>query len=326
MGRRRKHDRHLPQRVYLRRGVYYFVTLDGRWEPLGRDLSEALAEYGRMVGGAWSGRTMGDIIDRYRVEVLPLKKSAHTRALEGPQLGRLRAVFGDMHPDSITAQQLYRYLDQRRDKQGRPAPSAARHEIALLGHVFGRAVRWGLAAGNPVRQLQKEAPRPRAGRYVTDDEFDAVRAAGSERLRVAMDLALLTGLRRSDVLGLTRECITPAGLVVQTQKTGQALQFDWTPALRDAVERARRLKPQVPGHYLVRSRTGQPYSPTGFAAIFKRAVAKAGVAPFTFHDIRRKSASDSADLAEASARLGHTSQAVTVRHYIRKARKVTPLR
>lgn len=326
MGRHRKRDRHLPARVYLRRGAYYFVTPAGRWEPLGPDLAEAMAEYGRKMGGAWSGRTLGDVIDRYRVEVLPLKKSATTRTLEAPQLGRLRAVFGDVHPDSVTPQHLYRYLDDRRDKAGRKVPAAAQHEIALLGHVYAKAIRWGLAAGNPVRRLEKAPARARAGRYVTDAEFDAVRAGASDRLRVALDLALLTGLRRGDLLALTRDSITPTGLTVGTQKTGEAVEFTWTPALREAVDRARRLTPQVPGQYLIRNRAGRPYTPTGFAAIFKRAVIRAKVAHFTMHDIRRKAASDSPTVAEAQALLGHTSAAVTLRHYIRKPRQVTPLR
>ena len=47
---------------------------------------------------------------------------------------------------------------------------------------------------------------------------------------------------------------------------------------------------------------------------------------FTFNYLRSKSASDTAELAEASARLGHTTTAVTKRHYIRKPAKVKPLR
>ena len=47
---------------------------------------------------------------------------------------------------------------------------------------------------------------------------------------------------------------------------------------------------------------------------------------FTFNDLRSKSASDTAELAEASAHLGHTTMVVTKRHYIRKPAKVKPLR
>jgi integrase len=53
---------------------------------------------------------------------------------------------------------------------------------------------------------------------------------------------------------------------------------------------------------------------------------KAGGVRFTFHDIRGKSATDSASLNDAYERLGHTSIAMTRRVYDRGTRKVTPLR
>ena len=142
MGRRRRHDKHLPQRVYLNHGTYWFRPKDARAVNLGRDLASALARYGQLIHGQWSGRTLGDVIDRYRIDVLPLK-SPKTRRNEGDQLTKLKAVFGDMYPDDVTAQQLYRYADQRRRPDGQPAPEAARHELALLGHVYSKAIRWG---------------------------------------------------------------------------------------------------------------------------------------------------------------------------------------
>ena len=42
MTRPRKHDRHLPKRVYQRRGKYYYV-FQSRWHPLGAELLEAIA-------------------------------------------------------------------------------------------------------------------------------------------------------------------------------------------------------------------------------------------------------------------------------------------
>ena len=48
MNRPRKHDKHLPPCVYYRHGAYYHVK-GGKWRPLGRDLSDALHEYARVV-------------------------------------------------------------------------------------------------------------------------------------------------------------------------------------------------------------------------------------------------------------------------------------
>lgn len=328
MGRRRRHDKHLPRRMYLRRGAYYFASPAGPWKPLGRDLGEALAAYGREIGGRWSGRTLGDVIDRYRTEVLPLKRSAHTRDDQGAQLSRLKLVFGDMLPDTVEPRHCYAYVDRRRTRRGKPAPVAARHEIKLLGHIFAKAIRWGVASGNPVRQMERER-RGRRSRYVTDVEFDAVYGRASERVRIAMDLALLTGLRRGDLLALTWRQVTEAGIEVKTGKTGADLLFEVTPELRSVLERAKRLVPQVPRTHVLRARTGRPYTAEGFSAIWQRLMAKhvkAGGERFTFHDLRRKSASDSASVKDAQERLGHADEATTRRFYIAKPVSVRPLR
>lgn len=329
MGRRRKHDKHLPRRMYCRRGAYYFDNPDTHdWEPLGKDLAEALAIYGRKIGGRWSGRTLGDVIDRYRVEVLPLKRSKHNRDDQSKQLDRLKAVFGDVLPDSVTTAHCYRYQDGRRDKQGHPVPVMARHEIKLLGHVFGKAIRWGVATVNPVRAMEKE-PKGRRSRYVTDEEFSTVYWLASERMRIAMDLALLTGLRRGDLLTLKWEQVRKDGVEVTTSKTGAGVLIEITPDLEAVLARARRLVPQVPRTHVLRTRRGQPYSVAGFSAIWQRLMAKhvaAGGERFTFHDLRRKSASDSESVKEAQERLAHADEATTRRFYISKPVRVKPLR
>ena len=50
MGRKRKHDNHLPQRLYQHRGTYYFVDKTGKGYNLAKDLVLAMAEYGKLVG------------------------------------------------------------------------------------------------------------------------------------------------------------------------------------------------------------------------------------------------------------------------------------
>ncbi len=154
MGRRRKQDKHLPQRVYLVHGSYWFRSKDGQPVNLGRDLADALARYARLIDGQWVGRTLGDVIDRYRTEVLPLKRSATTRADQAKQLVRLKQAFGIMLPDNVTARHCYAYQDGRRGEDGRRVPVTARHEISLLGHVFAKAIRWGVASQNPARGLE----------------------------------------------------------------------------------------------------------------------------------------------------------------------------
>ena len=319
MGRKRTRDKHLPQRVYLDHGTYWFRPKGAKPVNLGRDLAAALGKYGNLIGPAWSGRTLGDVIDRYRTQVLPLKRSLHTRKDQGAQLDRLKRVFGDMTPDAVTAQHLYLYADLRRNPKGLPAPVAARHEIALLGHVFRNAIRWGVARSNPVRG-HDFGPRSGKRPQVPMAEVEKVRALATERMRVAIDLAVCMGPRRGDLLSLRRQNCTDEGIQFTQGKTGGVQMIEWSADLRRIVDRAKALKPQVPGEYLLRTRSGQPYTATGFSANWQRLMKKhvaAGGQRFTFHDLRSVSADGAATPEEARDRLGHRSVATTMRHYLR---------
>ncbi len=322
MGRKRKHDKHLPRRMYQRRGSYFLVEANGKWINLGRDFAQAMAKYGELVGASRRCLYLGDIIERYRIDVLPHKNSK-TQKDQGRQLDRLASVFGELRPEDITPQYIYRYLDSRMK-----TPVAARHEVSLLGHVFSKAIRWGAANSNPVQLVAKPKSNPR-DRYVTDDDYFTVYNLASDRIKIAMDLALLTGLRRGDLLSLTREHLTEDGILIKTGKTGKALLIEYTPDLLAVLERAKCLRPQVPGKYIIRTKSGKAYSPSGYATNWKRVMQKAveaGIESFTFHDLRAKSASDTIDIQQASARLGHSSTSITKRVYMRAPQKVKPLR
>jgi len=246
MGRRRKRDRHLPERVYLDHGTYWFRPKQGKPVKLGRDLADALTRYASIIGAQWSGRTLGDAIDRYRLEVLPLKLSERTREDEARALDRLKGVFGHMLPDTVTAQALYKYQDTRRSKDGKPVPVAARHEVALLGHVFSKAIRWGVASTNPVRGMDfGERAAKRA--QVPIEQVDALKAVAGERLSVAIDLAVSTGQRRGDLLALRRDQLTDQGIVFKQSKTGAGVLIEWSEDLRAIVDRAKQLAPGAGG-------------------------------------------------------------------------------
>ena len=145
-----------------------------------------------------------------------------------------------------------------------------------------------------------------------------------------MDVALLTGLRRGDILKLTRDSITEAGLRVETSKTDKPLLFAMTGELKAALDRALAIQPKV-RRFVICNKQGEGYSGDGFSTLWNRARKKALKdetleAPFAFNDLRAKSASDDESADRASQRLGHTNRQTTERYYIRTPRKVTPLR
>jgi integrase len=325
MGRRRRIDRHLPSRMYLEHGAYYFRAPGKPRTNLGRELGAALVKYASIVGENWSGRTLGDVIDRYRTEILPAKRSAQTRADQAKQLDRLKIGFGHFLPDSVTAQHCYKYADARRSRDGKPVPIAARHEVSLLGHVFAKAIKWGVATGNPVRGVSLERSPKR--RQVAMAEVQAVKALANPRMAAAIDLAINIGQRRGDLLTLKHSDIDDEWLHVEQSKGGAKVDLARSEAMMAIVARLKAFTPDIPNEYLIRKRSGKPYTQDGFSAIWQRLQrkhAKAGGKRFTFHDLRSVSADGAATAEEARDRLGHASVATTKRFYLRGAVKAKP--
>lgn len=323
MGRKRRSDRHLPARMYLEHGAYYFRAPGQPRKNLGRDLATALTVYGSIIGANWSGQTVGDAIDRYRLEILPAKRSADTRRDQAKQLDRLKIGFGHLLPDNVTAQACYKYADARRSKDGRRVPIAARHEISLLGHVFAKAIKWGMTTLNPVRGI--ELDRSPKQRQVTLAEVAALKTLADPRMAAAIDLAVNIGQRRGDLLTLKHADLDEE-LHIEQSKTGAKIDMERTAALNAIVDRLKAFKPDIPNVYLIRKRNGACYTADGFSANWQRLMrnyVKAGGMRFKFQQLRSVSA-DTGTIEEARDRLGHADAATTKRFYRNAAVKAKP--
>jgi integrase len=310
------------------RGTFFFRGADRKRVNLGQDIIKAIDAYKQIKGPEGRVRTLHDVIERYRLEVLPLKRSENTREDQARSLTRLDKVFGHFLPDNITAPMCYEYMDKRRTKDGKPAPVAARHEISLLGHVLAKSIRWGAGVANVVRTLDR-MPKSKRTRYVTDEEFLACRALANPRMQVAMDLARNIGQRRGDLLKLKHEDCTDDGIVIRQGKTGAGVLVVWTPTLRKIIRAAKALSPDIPRDFVLRTGDGGPYTGTGFSAIWQRLIKRyvaAGGVRFTFHDLRAKAGSDTATLEQAQALLGHASSETTKRVYKRNLTRARPVK
>ena len=323
MGRRRKHRRDLPQRVYLHHGGYFFVPREGAKVNLGRDFAQAMARWAEMVGRPERMTTLGEIMDRYMREVAPLK-SACTLRYNVEEMRNLCKVFSHMRPEDVTPPHIYAYMDERK------APVRANREKALLSHVFQYAIRWGVAKDNPCRRVSRNPEKPR-NRYVSDDELELFLSVCPPFLQAYVGLKRLTGLRYGDMLSIKLSDLTNEGVIVTQSKTGTRLLYAWTMELRAAVDEVMRLPRPIRGMHLFCTRRGQPYTPTGFRSIWQRAMVKAvagGVERFTEHDLRAKVITDARALGQDAQRIaGHKTSAMTDRYVkVRAVERVEPLR
>jgi len=136
-----------------------------------------------------------------------------------------------------------------------------------------------------------------------------------------MWLAYLTGLRRGDLLRLSRFQVRPDGLASKEGKTGKRVLIDWTPELRRVVQEALDASPDDRLFPLTESAVNNAWGR------LQRAWAAAGHERFQLKDPRAKHATDfEAAGGDATAQLGHSGRAVTARYYLRAPRRVIPIR
>jgi len=333
MGRRRKSNFNLPPRMYFKHGAYFYVSRENKWTRLSDDKAIAFAKWAEIEGetpresGAVKpvAGSVQALIERYLIEIAP-KKAKATYQGNLMEAKNLSEVFGKMLVLEVRPTHIARYLDIR----GIKAPIRANREVALLSHMFSYAMRWGQTDRNPCIGVAKHPEKGR-DRYVTDSEFESVKKIASEFIATVMDLAYITALRKGDIFKLRLDQITDEGIWIKQSKTGSKQLYEWSKGLHEVVDRARKLKRPIRGLYLFCTRQGQPYSDTGFKAMWNRVQVKwamQGGQRFTFHDIRAKALTDAKRMGmDAQSLAGHATAAMT-EHYIkqREFKRVTPLR
>lgn len=357
--KRNPENRGLPARWKFQHGAYYYRVppgLEALWDgkqffPLSKTLPEAYKIWAERLDSATDARTIGQLLDRYALEVVPTKASK-TQESNNFAIKRLRAVFGAMPIASIRPQMVYQYVDKRsvktKGEDGKVVGGrvTAHREVEVLSHAFTKAVQWGYIDRHPFKtEVRLEGEKPRT-RYVEDWEvvealaLPATRKKGSVRMVQAyMKIKLLTGLRRGDLLRLPVTNLQDDGIHVTPSKTahstGKRLIIEWSEELRAAVDEAKGMR-LVLSPFLFCNRRGESYvkedgTANGWDSIWQRFMDRLLrdtkiERRFTEHDIRAKCASDAETLTHAQQLLAHADARTTERVYRRRPERVKPLR
>ena len=137
---------------------------------------------------------------------------------------KLGAVF-PMPSTEVTQGDVAPYLDDS-------VRSSGRGEISLLSGAYQHAMAHGRLTFNPCIGVRSSRPRSKRNRASTDAEFAAIYDKAPPLLRVAIDLAYMTGLRVSDLIDLRWNQFSEAG-VIEHNKTCFRQHFELTDDLPD---------------------------------------------------------------------------------------------
>lgn len=322
MGRKRKKNKHLPQRVYEKHGAFYFVDRANKWTKLATGYTEALVALARLLEASAPTGRMDHLFAKYEAEELP-KKARATQQSRMKEFKSLRKAFGHMAASEIMPSDVWNFYRARGETE------QAKHDVRGLSVVLTFARQIGaLNTPNPCFGLRLTGSGPR-DRYVSDEEFLIVRDLAPQMIGFAMDIALLAGFRKADVLKLERKHLVADGINIGTSKDKKDLLIEWNEELRGTIDGAFRISPRV-RQYVICRRDGKRYTADGFGAMWQRLMDKAltkGLQErYTFNDLRAKSASDADSDEEATARLGHNDPKLTKRVYRRLPRRARALK
>lgn len=163
---------------------------------------------------AGDGRKVRDAISVFRTDDLPHRGWApKTSAWYEVFLKRIEADIGDRDLDQLTVKDCAEYI------RGVTESARSRQTYRLvLGWILACAVQEGWIDSNPAEATRKFANQRKRER-LTIDVYRRVHAKAPVWLQNAMDLSLLTLLRREDVAGLRFADVRDGRLWVIPQKT-----------------------------------------------------------------------------------------------------------
>jgi integrase len=269
--------------------------------------------------------TLGQLIDRYMRDILPLKKKAEQR--QGAQLLWWKQQLGqyllaDVTPSLLGEQRdkLARQMTKRKELR---SPSTVVRYLAALSHAFTIAVNeWGWLEDSPMRKVTKpREPRGRV-RFLSEEErtvlLKACKESSCPHLYPVVVLALSTGMRQSEIMNLKwRDIDLQKGRITlhETKNgerrvvhvAGHALKL-----LHD-LDKIRRIDTQL----LFPSKEN-PLKPIDLRFPWETALKASKIEDFRFHDLRHSAASElamnGASLAEIAEVLGHRTIQMTKRY------------
>jgi integrase len=131
---------------------------------------------------------------------------------------RLIPCFGDRYLFQLTIAEVEHYKQERLQTV---RPSTVNKELNCLKALLNKAVAWGYLHGNPLAGLKGLKEPPGRLRYLTPDEKDRLLAACATPLylRPIVELAIHTGMRRSELVSLRWGDIDPRRRTITLART-----------------------------------------------------------------------------------------------------------
>lgn len=260
-----------------------------------------------------------DELAYHYVEIYRHQRSFHNFKKQIVQT--LREAFGPRRLSQIT------YLDLEKHRNARKATptwlgktrSDARvnRELAVLKHMLNKAVEWGMLEISPFKRGKRLMFKENnhSLRFLSEAEIEALLAACPPHLRPIVETALLTGMRKEELLSLKWEQINHGLIHLSKTKSGNPRHLPISGRLVEILQQLRQQN-HLKSSYAFCDAQGRRFN--SVKRSFATACRKAGITNFRFHDLRHTFASHlimrGAGLKTVQELLGHSDIKMTMRY------------
>tara|TARA_R110002073_G_scaffold331990_3_gene517321 strand:+ start:1286 stop:2356 length:1071 start_codon:yes stop_codon:yes gene_type:complete len=270
--------------------------------------------------------TLDELIDRYIKTVLPTKPKAILK--QTALLQRWKDEIGSHALIDVTASLIAECRDKLASEitlRGKPrSPATVNRYMAALSVVFTTAVKeWGWLEDNPMRKVTKPSESRGRVRFLLDDErillLKACKESSNPYLYSVVVLALSTGMRQGEIMGLTWDVVdlNQGRAILHETKNGERRAVAITGHALEVLKELNKVR-RIDCNLLFPTKEGAPQKPMDLRSPWETAVKKAELQDFHFHDLRHSAASylamNGASLAEIAEVLGHKTLQMVKRY------------
>lgn len=269
----------------------------------------------------------------FQAWIIEYQRTPHFRSLrpatrEGyiRRIRKIETEFGNL-PQAALADSRIRgdMLDWRDRIAARSGPREADYAFAILGTICSWLHDRRRIPENPCLRPGRLYAANRASVVWSDEEIAVLLAHAAPGLALPCLLAIWTGQREGDILGLTWSAYDGAALRFIQSKTGRAMVIPCAAPLRAALDAAK-ARPRTAVTICTNSR-GKPWTLDGFKTSFGKLKATTRIEGRTFHDFRGTAvthlARAGATVPEIATITGHSLkdvESILDRHYLHRDR------
>ena len=246
-----------------------------------------------------------------------LKWAERQRSYKDKKQGirQLVDVFGNHDVNDLNTREIEQWQSMRLKYN---KPSTVNRLLATLKHMVNKGTQWGMASDRALKQVRNVKLLPennRRLRFLSIEECQRLIECCHKALKPIVVVALQTGMRRGEVLGLKWEQIDliHGFILLDTSKNGERREIPINTTLEYLFKEMPR---SVESEYVFTGKTGKPL--TDIKKGFHTALRKAGIHDFRFHDLRHTFASQlvmaGIDITSVKELLGHKSLTMTMRY------------